>query len=204
MPPAVKNSHLLLKGGFINAGKESRRVQIAWFFLSPATFNFFPTCLSRGLKFLYVTRIFLVLGFSPQISKTTTVLSFFEHLFAVVLLDKNASWRVGNTSQQFSFSELFIGMKVMKFETTQIQFSSSAIFAAVAVVVAQGDVTGDDNFATTIYSTVATLFRRLQHCSNIATLCCAKNRRRKSSRVTSHLACSSTLSDSGEDAKVKK
>ena len=99
-------------------------------------------------------------------------------------------------------------MKVMKFETAQIQFSSD-IFAAVAVVVAQGDVTGDDNFATTIscatqhYSTVATLFRRLQHCSNIATLCCAKNRCGKSSRVTSHLACSSTLSDSGKDAKVK-
>ena len=36
---------------------------------------------------------------------------------------------------------------------------------------------------------VATLlqccFELLQHCSNIATLCCAKNRRCKSSRVTS-------------------
>ena len=56
-------------------------------------------------------------------------------------------------------------MKVMKFETAQIQFSND-IFAAVA----QGDVTGDDNFATTIfcatqhYSTVATLF---QHCNAV-------------------------------------
>ena len=49
-------------------------------------------------------------------------------------------------------------------------------------------------FATTIFSAtqrcniVATLFRIVttlfQHCSNIATLCCAKNRRCESSRVT--------------------
>ena len=45
-------------------------------------------------------------------------------------------------------------------------------------------------FSTTIFAqhSVATLLRHcfewLQHCSNIATLCCAKNRRRESSRVT--------------------
>ena len=49
-------------------------------------------------------------------------------------------------------------------------------------------------FATTIFSAaqrcniVATFsFEWLQHCSNIATLCCAKNRRFESSRVTSPL-----------------
>ena len=53
-------------------------------------------------------------------------------------------------------------------------------------------------FATTIFSAtqhyniVATLLRHccewLQHCSNIATLCCAQNRRCESSRVTSPLS----------------
>ena len=41
----------------------------------------------------------------------------------------------------------------------------------------------DDDFLAQ-HSVVATL---LQHCSNIATLCCAKNRRCESSRVTSPL-----------------
>ena len=38
---------------------------------------------------------------------------------------------------------------------------------------------------------VATLFEWLQHCSSIATLCCAKNRHCESSRVTSPLRESS-------------
>ena len=34
---------------------------------------------------------------------------------------------------------------------------------------------------------ISTLFRMVQHCSNIATLCCAKNGRCVSSRVTTPL-----------------
>ena len=56
----------------------------------------------------------------------------------------------------------------------------------------KGDVTQDDSQRRFLaQQNVATLLRRcfelLQHCSNIARLCCAKNRRCESSRVTHHL-----------------
>ena len=56
----------------------------------------------------------------------------------------------------------------------------------------QGDVTRDDSQRRFLaQQSVATLLRHcfewLQHCSNVATLCCAKNRRCESSRVTSPL-----------------
>ena len=54
----------------------------------------------------------------------------------------------------------------------------------------KGDVTRDDSQRRFLAQhNVATLLRHCfewsQHCSNIATLCCAKNRRCESSRVTS-------------------
>ena len=57
------------------------------------------------------------------------------------------------------------------------------------IISSQGDVTRDDSQQRFLAQhSVATLLRHcfewLQHCSNIATLCCAKNRRCESSRVT--------------------
>ena len=59
-------------------------------------------------------------------------------------------------------------------------------------LILKGDVTRDDlqrRFLT--QHIIATLLRHcfewLHHCSNIATLCCTRNRRRESSRVTSPL-----------------
>ena len=60
------------------------------------------------------------------------------------------------------------------------------------VVLLKGDVTRDDSQRRFLAQhSIATLLRHcfeyLQHYSNIATLCCAKNRRCESSRVTSLL-----------------
>ena len=59
------------------------------------------------------------------------------------------------------------------------------------------DVTRDDSQRRFLAQhSVATLLRHcfewLQHCSNIATLCCAKNRRCESSRVTSPILSKTT------------
>ena len=53
-----------------------------------------------------------------------------------------------------------------------------------------GDVTREDSQQRVLaqHSVAKLLLAQLYHCSNIATLCCAKNRRCESSRVTSPLA----------------
>ena len=63
------------------------------------------------------------------------------------------------------------------------------LLAVIVAFAAEGDVTRDDSQRRFLSQhSVVTLLRHcfewLQHCSNIATLCCAKNGRCKSSRVT--------------------
>ena len=73
----------------------------------------------------------------------------------------------------------------------------------------QGDVTRDDSQRRFLAQhSVATLLRHcfewLQHCSSIATLCCSKNRRCESSRVTSPLNKREQLcAQDGVDSTVK-
>ena len=49
------------------------------------------------------------------------------------------------------------------------------------------------------YNIFATLFEWLQHCSNIATLCCVQNHRCESSHVTSPLAINNRVLNSKEN-----
>ena len=64
-----------------------------------------------------------------------------------------------------------------------------------------------DFSATQHYSIVATLLRMVttlfQHCSNIATLCCAENRRCKSSRATSSLVLRTQYEINGFSRKTR-
>ena len=66
----------------------------------------------------------------------------------------------------------------------------SVIVSSIVNLFTKGDVTWDDSQRQFLAPhNVATLLRHcfkwLQHCCNIATLCCAKNRRCELSRVTS-------------------
>ena len=66
----------------------------------------------------------------------------------------------------------------------------SIIVSSIVNLFTKGDVTQDDSQRQFLAQhNVATLLRHcfkwLQHCCNIAMLCCAKNRRCESSRVTS-------------------
>ena len=62
------------------------------------------------------------------------------------------------------------------FETARIQFSSRLL-----KVMLHEAIRNDDFWRNTA---LQHCFEWLQHCSNIAALCCAKNRRCESSRVT--------------------